>query len=181
MSTGSHRGPLPLLNVSEEGAWQWRQHRLVTSKAYEPMLGQPVRFEELTSVRDVFEGTAGVDRLKFQAAEGLLQVFTKLFCGEIDAHGAFALWPVCSDCGRGGGRWLPRATTIGRWRPTDRSRPHTCSATRRMRKRRSCCTALVDTWPGSLSAYVSGGLAGWCSGTTARQRTWQSVRSIGPG
>jgi hypothetical protein len=39
MSTGSHRGPLPLLNVSEEEAWKWRQHRLATSKAYEVLFG----------------------------------------------------------------------------------------------------------------------------------------------
>jgi hypothetical protein len=41
MSTGSHRGPLPLLNVSGEDVWQWRQHRLATSKAYEILLGYP--------------------------------------------------------------------------------------------------------------------------------------------
>jgi hypothetical protein len=50
MSIGSHRGPLPLLNVSEEDVWQWRQHRLATSRAYEVLLGYPVPFEDLASV-----------------------------------------------------------------------------------------------------------------------------------
>jgi hypothetical protein len=70
---------------------------LVSFWPYEHLLGQPVLFEELMSVGDAFEIHAGADRLKFQAAEGLLQVFTKLFCGEIDADGAIALWPICED------------------------------------------------------------------------------------
>jgi hypothetical protein len=70
---------------------------LVSFWPYEHLLGQPVVFEELMSVGDAFEIHAGADRLKFQAAEGLLQVFTKLFCGEIDADGAIALWPICED------------------------------------------------------------------------------------
>src|ERR1019366_7795748 len=60
MSIGSHRGPLPLLNVSEEEAWQWRQHRLATSQAYEALLGYPVPFEDLASTDDAFEGWRGV-------------------------------------------------------------------------------------------------------------------------
>jgi hypothetical protein len=57
MSTGSHRGPLPLLNVSEEEAWQWRQHRLATSKAYEVLFGYPAPFEGLASVDNALPET----------------------------------------------------------------------------------------------------------------------------
>jgi hypothetical protein len=84
MSIGSHRGPLPLLNVSEEEAWQWRQHRLATSQAYEVLFCYPVPFEDLASTDDAFEEVAGVQRLTLQAAEVLRQVFMSRAAGEID-------------------------------------------------------------------------------------------------
>ena len=84
MSIGSHRGPLPLLNVSEEEAWQWRQHRLATSRALEPLLGYPVPFEDLASAGEAFEEVAGVQRLTLRAAEVLRQVFTSHARGETD-------------------------------------------------------------------------------------------------
>ena len=86
MSTGSHRGPLPLLNVSEEEAWRWRQHRLATSKAYEVLFGYPVLFEDLASTDDAFEGVAGVQRLTLQAAEVLRWVFTSHATSESDVR-----------------------------------------------------------------------------------------------
>jgi hypothetical protein len=83
-STGSHRGPLPLLNVSEEEASKWRQHRLATSKAYEVLLGYPVPFEGLALADDAFEEVAGAQRLTLRAAEVLRRVFTSHAGGEID-------------------------------------------------------------------------------------------------
>ncbi len=97
MSIARHRGPLPLLNVSEEERSNWRRHQLSAFTPFECFLGQPVAFGELMSTDDVFEDASGVHRLKFQAAEALLQVFMKLFCGEIDAEGAIALWLIYED------------------------------------------------------------------------------------
>jgi hypothetical protein len=57
-------------------------HQLAAFRPYEHL--QPVLFEELMSVGDAFEDVAGVDRLKFQAAEGLLQVFTNSSLGGDD-------------------------------------------------------------------------------------------------
>ena len=91
MSTVSHRGPLPLLNVSEEEAWQWRQHRLATAKAYEVLLGYPVPFEDLASADDAFEEVAGAQRLTLRAAEVLRQVFTSHARGEIDVGPALRI------------------------------------------------------------------------------------------
>jgi hypothetical protein len=90
-STGSHRGPLPLLNVSEEAAWQWRQHRLSTAKAYEVVLGCPPPFEDLCSIDDAFEQVSGVERLTLRAAEVLRQVFTSHASGEIDVGPALRI------------------------------------------------------------------------------------------
>src|ERR1035441_9528973 len=97
MSIASHRGPLPLLNVSEEERSNWRRHQLSAFTPFEHFLGVPVAFGELMSTDDAFEDASGVHRLKFQAAEALLQVFMKLFCGEIDAEGAIALWLIYED------------------------------------------------------------------------------------
>ena len=97
MSMTGQGGPLPVLEVSGHGHSNRLGHRLAAFRPCEHMLGQPVPFEELVSVGDAFEDVAGVDRLKFEGAEALLQVFTKLFCGEIDADGAIALWPICED------------------------------------------------------------------------------------
>jgi hypothetical protein len=91
MSTGSHRGPLPLLNVSEEEAWQWRQHRLSTSRAYEVLLGYPVPFEDLAWADDAFEEVSGVQRLTLQAAEVLRQVFKSHARGETDVGPALRI------------------------------------------------------------------------------------------
>ena len=91
MSTASHRGPLPLLNVSEEEAWQWRQHRLATSRALEPLLGYPVPFEDLASADDAFEEVAGAQRLTLRAAEVLRRVFTSQARGEIDGGPALRI------------------------------------------------------------------------------------------
>jgi hypothetical protein len=91
MSTGSHRGPLPLLNVSEEEAWKWRQHRLATSKAYEVLLGYPVPFEGLASADHAFEEVAGAQRLTLRAAEVLRRVFTSHARGEIDVGPALRI------------------------------------------------------------------------------------------
>jgi hypothetical protein len=91
MSIGRHRGPLPLLNVSEEEAWQWRQHRLATSKAFEVLLGYPVPFEDLASTDDAFEEVAGAQRLTLQAAEVLREVFTSHARGEMDVGPALRI------------------------------------------------------------------------------------------
>jgi hypothetical protein len=84
MSSGSHRGPLPLLNVSEEEAWKWRQHRLATSQAYEVLFCYPVPFEDLASTDDAFEEVSGVQRLTLRAAKVLRRVFTSHASGETD-------------------------------------------------------------------------------------------------
>lgn len=97
MSSTGRGGPLPGLEVSGQGQSSRLGHQLAAFRPYEHLLGQPVLFEELMSVGDAFEDVAGVDRLKFQAAEGLLQVFAKFFCGEIKGQGAVALWPICED------------------------------------------------------------------------------------
>ena len=96
MSIGSHRGPLPLLNVSEEEAWQWRQHRLATSRAYEVLLGYPVPvpFEDLASADDGFEQVSGVQRLTLRAAEVLRQVFKSHARGETDVGAALRIGRV---------------------------------------------------------------------------------------
>jgi hypothetical protein len=94
MSTGSHRGPLPLLNVSEEEAWQWRQHRLATSRAYEVLLGYPVPFEDLTSIDDAFEQVSGVERLTLRAAGVLRRVFAPPGSGEINGVAAIPIGPL---------------------------------------------------------------------------------------
>jgi hypothetical protein len=94
MSTGSHRGPLPLVNVSEEAAWQWRQHRLATSKAYEVLLGYPAPFEDLTSMNDAFEQVSGVERLTLQAAGVLRRVFTPPGSGQINGVTAVPIGPL---------------------------------------------------------------------------------------
>ncbi len=91
MSTGSRRGPLPLLNVSEEEAWQWRQHRLATSRAYQVLLGYPVPFEDLVSADDAFEEVSGVQRLTLRAAEVLRQVFKSHARGETDVGPALRI------------------------------------------------------------------------------------------
>ncbi len=97
MSITGQGWPLPVLEVSGQGQPSRLGQRLVSFWPYEHLLGRPVLFEELTSVEEAFEDVTGVERLKFQAAEGLLQVFTKLFCGEIDPDGAIAIWPICED------------------------------------------------------------------------------------
>jgi hypothetical protein len=94
MSTGSHRGPLPLLNVSEEEAWQWRQHRLATSKAYEVLLGYPVPFEDLASTDEAFEQVSGVERLTLRAAEVLRRVFMPPASAEINGVTAVPIGPL---------------------------------------------------------------------------------------
>jgi hypothetical protein len=97
MTVASYRGPLPLLNASEEERSNWRRHQLSAFTPFESFLGMPVAFGDLASVDDAFQEVSGLHRLTFQAAEALLQVFMKLFCGEIDAEGATALWPIYED------------------------------------------------------------------------------------
>jgi hypothetical protein len=94
MSSDSHRGPLPLLNVSEEEAWQWRQHRLATSKAYEVLFGYPVPFEDLASTDDAFEEVSGVERLTLRAAEVLRRVFMPPASAEINGVTAVPIGPL---------------------------------------------------------------------------------------
>jgi hypothetical protein len=94
MSIGSHRGPLPLLNVSEEEAWQWRQHRLATAKAYEVLLGYPVPFEDLASTDDAFEQVSGVQRLTLRAAGVLRRVFTPPGSGQINGVTGVPIGPL---------------------------------------------------------------------------------------
>ena len=60
---------------------------------FERFLGMPAPFGELVSV-DAFEEVSGVHRLRFQAAETLLQVFTNRTSGVLDVGGARALWPI---------------------------------------------------------------------------------------
>ena len=81
MSTGRHRGPLTLLNVSEEEAWQRRQHRMSTAKAYEVLLGCPPSFEDISSIDDAFEQVSGVERPTLRAAEVLRRVFMPASAG----------------------------------------------------------------------------------------------------
>ncbi|MHB1527012.1 MAG: hypothetical protein ACYCZN_12185 [Candidatus Dormibacteria bacterium] len=94
MSITGHRGPLPLLNVSEEEAWQWRQHRLVTAKAYEVVLGCPAPFEDLGSIDHAFEQVSGVERLTLRAAGVLRRVFTPPGSGEINGVAAIPIGPL---------------------------------------------------------------------------------------
>jgi hypothetical protein len=94
MSSTGQGGPLPLLNVSEEEAWQWRQHRLVTAKAYEVVLGYPAPFEDLTSIDEAFEQVSVVQRLTLQAAGVLRRVFTPPGSGEINGVAAIPIGPL---------------------------------------------------------------------------------------
>ena len=80
--------------MSEEERWQWWRHRLATSKACEILLGHPAPFGGLVSVEDAFEGGGRVQRLRFEAAEALVQAFTKRSSGEIDVGTALWLWPL---------------------------------------------------------------------------------------
>jgi hypothetical protein len=60
----------------------------------------PVAFEELVSADDAFEGAVGVHRLRFQAAEALLRVFTIRASGELGVGSALALWPIHQEVAR---------------------------------------------------------------------------------
>lgn len=45
-------------------------------------------------MEDAFEGGGRVQRLRFEAAEALVQAFTKRSSGEIDVGTALWLWPL---------------------------------------------------------------------------------------
>ena len=82
------------MGASEEERSNRRRHQLSAFTPFECFLGMPVAVEELVSADDAFEGAVGVHRLRFQAAEALLRVFTSRASGELGVGSALALWPI---------------------------------------------------------------------------------------